>query len=228
MRPVTRGPAPRNYTAYGQAIGDLEDRMGTYCSYCERRLPTSLAVEHVVPKSLEPALETSWDNFLLGCTNCNSVKLAKPTNKRDFLWPDIDNTFSAFAYSEGGFVDVSSGLPDGLKRQANRLVKLVGLDRHEASGRPKPAGRDKRWQQRIDAWNAAVLARALYAELGDVPAARKLVLMAAEGYGFFSVWMTVFGNHRAIRKGLIQRFKGTAVDCFDPNFDVQPRPGGRL
>jgi 5-methylcytosine-specific restriction endonuclease McrA len=78
MRPVTRGAAPRAYTAYSQAIGDLEDRLGIYCSYCERRLPVSLAVEHVVPKSLEPTLETCWDNFLLGCTNCNSVKLARP------------------------------------------------------------------------------------------------------------------------------------------------------
>jgi hypothetical protein len=228
VRPVARGPAPRTYTAYGQAIGDLENRLGIYCSYCERRLPTSLAVEHVVPKSLQPALKTSWDNFLLGCTNCNSVKLAQPTNKRDFLWPDMDNTLTAFAYSEGGFVDVSTGLTAALKSKAKKLMKLVGLDRHEADSRPKPAGRDKRWQQRIDAWNAAVLAQSRLAELGDVPAAQDLVLMAAEGYGFFSVWMTVFSHHRAIRKALIKRFKGTAPDCFDANFDVQPRPGGRL
>lgn len=140
MRPVTRGAAPRIYTAYGQAIGDLEDRMGIYCSYCERRLPTSLAVEHVVPKSLKPAVETSWDNFLLGCTNCNSVNLAQPTNKRDFLWPDIDKTLTAFAYSEGGFVEVSTSLTAPLKRKAAKLIKLVGLDRHEADGHPKPAG----------------------------------------------------------------------------------------
>ena len=149
MRPVTRGAAPRAYTAYGQAIGDLEDRLGIYCSYCERRLPTSLAVEHVVPKSLEAALETLWDNFLLGCTNCNSVKAAQATNKRDFLWPDVDNTLVAFTYSAGGFVDVSTGLTAAVKRKASNLMKFVGLDRHEAGGRPKPAGRDKRWQQRI-------------------------------------------------------------------------------
>lgn len=54
MRPVERGDAPRIYRRYGDAIGDLEERLGTYCSYCERRLPVSLAVEHVVPKSLVP------------------------------------------------------------------------------------------------------------------------------------------------------------------------------
>ena len=97
-----------------------------------------LAVEHVVPKSLQPDLETSWDNFLLGCTNCNSVKLAQPTNKTDFLWPDIDNTLAAFTYTEGGFVEVTSGISATLKRKAQKLAKLVGLDRHAATGHPRP------------------------------------------------------------------------------------------
>lgn len=228
MRPITRGTAPRTYRAYGDAIGDLEERLGIYCSYCERRLPTSLAVEHVVPKSLEPALETSWDNFLLGCTNCNSVKLAQPTNQRDFLWPDLDNTLAAFTYSEGGFVDVTTTLTPGLRRKAAKLMNLVGLDRHRATNRPRPAARDKRWQQRIDVWNAAVLARTRLAELGDAPAAQDLVLEAAVGYGFFSVWMTVFAGHAGIRQRLIERFVGTAVDCFDAAYALQRRPGGRL
>ena len=228
MRPVTRGTAPRVYTAYGQAIADLEERLGIYCSYCERRLPTSLAVEHVVPKSLEPDLETSWENFLLGCTNCNSVKLAQPTNKDGFLWPDIDNTLDALSYASGGFVEVKAILSPGLQRKARKLVGLVGLDRHEAPGHPRPARRDRRWQQRMDTWNAAVLARTRLGELNDAPAARELVLAAAEGYGFFSVWMVVFSSHRAIRQGLIERFKGTARDCFDAGFNTQPRPGGRL
>ena len=78
MRPVERGTAPRTYSQYSDAIGDLEERLGTYCSYCERRLPISLAVEHVVPKDLHPELKTEWTNFLLGCTNCNSVKADQP------------------------------------------------------------------------------------------------------------------------------------------------------
>jgi uncharacterized protein (TIGR02646 family) len=228
MRPVVRGAAPRIYTAYGQAIGDLEERLGMYCSYCERRLPTSLAVEHVVPKSVEPELETTWENFLLGCTNCNSVKLARPTNKNDFLWPDIDNTLVALSYSVGGFVEVNSGLTQELRRKARKLVDLIGLDRHGASGHPRPAPRDKRWQQRIDAWDAAILARTRLGELNDAPAAQELVLIVAEAYGFFSVWMTVFESHRAIRQGLVERFKGTARDCFDAAFRTKTRPAGRL
>lgn len=228
MRPVTRGSAPRTYKKFGDAIWDLEDRLGIYCSYCERRLPASLAVEHVQPKSLEPALETSWDNFLLGCTNCNSVKLDSPTNKRDFLWPDSDNTLRAYTYSEGGFVDVDGSLTKTMKNKATRLMELVGLNRHDADGYPAPAPRDKRWQQRKDAWDAAKLAKAKLEELDDSPSARDLVLMAAEWLGFFSIWMTVFSDHGEIRKGLIKRFKGTAEDCFDARFRPIKRPGGRV
>ena len=84
MRPVTRGAGPRAYTAYGQAIGDLEERLGIYCSYCERRVATNLAVEHIQPKGLDAyeMLAVRWDNFLLGCVNCNSTKKDKARDRR--------------------------------------------------------------------------------------------------------------------------------------------------
>ncbi len=39
-------------------------------------IATNLAVEHIQPKDDEryPELEGSWDNYLLGCVNCNSTK----------------------------------------------------------------------------------------------------------------------------------------------------------
>ncbi|MEP7375997.1 MAG: HNH endonuclease [Chitinophagaceae bacterium] len=81
MRPVARGPRPKDlsgndvtFTSYGNARGALIERMGQYCSYCNQKLPASLAVEHVQPKDPVPALELEWTNFLLGCTNCNSAK----------------------------------------------------------------------------------------------------------------------------------------------------------
>lgn len=61
MRPVERGSAPQAYTKYEDAIGDLEERLGIYCSYCERRLPVSLAVEHVVPKTLTSGINRRVD-----------------------------------------------------------------------------------------------------------------------------------------------------------------------
>ncbi|MCP5519159.1 MAG: hypothetical protein H7A45_18095 [Verrucomicrobiales bacterium] len=93
------------------AIGDREARLGLYRYYCERRLPTSPAVEHVAPKSLKPARETDWSNFLPGCGNCNSVRFPQPTNDTDFLWPDKNNTLRAFFHEAGGFAKPSPGLP---------------------------------------------------------------------------------------------------------------------
>ena len=226
MRPVNRGAVPREYARYQDAIEDLEERLGCYCSYCERRLPTSLAVEHVSPKSVDPASERSWDNFLLGCTNCNSVKSNKPTSEDDFLWPDRDNTARAFCYGKGGFVKLSPELGPGLTSKASQLMDIVGLNRHAASGWPLPAQRDKRWKQREEVWSTAERARADLETLG--PGARDLVVDVAAGYGFFSVWLAVFqGDPETVRE-IVNRMPGTATNCFDGNMRPIRRPGGRL
>lgn len=230
MRPVFRGTAPRSYSAYGNAIGDLEDRLGIYCSYCERRLPVSLAVEHVSPKVSDPGRELDWTNFLLGCTNCNSVKSDAPTNDTDFLWPDRDNTMRAFEYSVGGFVKVRPTLEDGVRAKATRLMDVVGLNRHKNRGWPRPAQRDKRWKQREAVWKLAEEWKnrlATFSAEGRgiaVPLIRDLAL----GYGFFSVWMTVFADHPEVRRVLIGSHPGTAQDCFGDDTEAVQRPGGRL
>ncbi|RYZ86008.1 MAG: HNH endonuclease, partial [Proteobacteria bacterium] len=145
MRPVTRIAAPNTYAKYQEAIGDLEDCFGCYCSYCERRFPALLAVEHVSPKSLDSARETDWDNFLLGCVNCNSTKGDKPTNDQDFLWPDKDNTLLAIEYKVGGLVGASSAIGSQIEPKVIALIELVGLDRHPGQSEEKqPTDRDKR------------------------------------------------------------------------------------
>lgn len=230
MRPVTRGDAPRTYRNYGDAIGDLENRLGIYCSYCERRLPVSLAVEHVSPKSLDPALELDWSNFLLGCTNCNSVKGDTPTSHDGFLWPDRDNTLQAFKYSEGGFVELADGLSGATLLMAKALMDIVGLDRHKARGWPRPAGRDKRWEQREATWKLATTWKLRIADFSDNGRQHALPLIRdlAAGYGFFSVWMSVFSDDPAICAVLITAFPGTASDCFDSNAKPITRPAGRI
>ena len=231
MRPIHRGEAPRTYERYQEAIGDLEERLGSYCSYCERRLPVSLAVEHVTPKSVVPALETTWSNFLLGCTNCNSVKSDKETNAADFLWPDRDNTLRAFRYSAGGIVGTAPALDAEAKPLADKLRDLVGLDRHPLAPRGRrPARRDKRWKDREQVWATAERQKATLASLPEVvrPAVRTLILDTATGYGFFSVWMAVFADDRDIRLGLIERMTGTAADCFDADGLPVARPDGRI
>ena len=231
MRPVHRGDAPRPYERFQDAIGDLEERLGSYCSYCERRLPVSLAVEHVTPKSAVPELETTWSNFLLGCSNCNSVKGARETNAADFLWPDRDNTLRAFRYSAGGIVETAPGIDSNTMVKSAKLRDLVGLDRHPLAppGR-RPARRDKRWKDREQVWATAERQKATLASLPEAvrPAVRTLILDTATGYGFFSVWMTIFADDRDIRLGLIARMAGTAADCFDADGLPVARPGGRV
>lgn len=228
MRPVERGPAPRVYAQYGDAIGDLEVRLGIYCSYCERRLPVSLAVEHVVPKVLHQELETEWTNFLLGCTNCNSVKGDQAVELENFLWPDRDNTFLAFKYSNGGFVHLADDMSAEQQAKAQALLTLVGLQRHQARGWVNPTPRDKRWQQREEIWATAERSLELFEKLGGVNEVREQVIIAAHGFGFFSVWMTVFENYPEVKRDLILVFTGTAPTCFDPNGKPLNRPSGAI
>ena len=228
MRPVDRGPAPRAYAEYGAAIGDLVERLGRYCSYCERSLPTHLAVEHVAPKSLHSNRERKWSNFLLGCVNCNSVKGNKDVSDEGVPWPDRHNTMLAIEYLSGGFVRASSELDDGLSRRARELVDLVGLDRHGARGWPSPTDRDQRWSQREEAWAAAIKCRSLFESLGQPEDAVGLVLQAARGFGFFSIWMGVFDAHATVRRALIEGFPGTARSCFNDNGEAVNRPCAAL
>ena len=215
MRPIDRGSAPRAYAYYGDAIDDLAGRLGRYCSYCERRLPTNLAVEHMSPKSLHEELRLDWNNFLLGCVNCNSVKGDDDVAEGDVLWPDRHNTMRAIDYYPGGFVRAAEDLGDDLHRRSRRLLDLVGLHRHVADGFPEPAPRDRRWEQREEAWAAAEKCRADFVSLGEAGSALGLVLEAARFCGFFSVWMTVFREFADVKQALVEEFPGTARRCFD-------------
>ena len=59
MRPITKttpideNNLPINFTQYQQARRYLIDNIGEYCSYCERKVAASLAVEHIIPKKLK-------------------------------------------------------------------------------------------------------------------------------------------------------------------------------
>jgi hypothetical protein len=229
LRPVDRGTAPRTYNAYGDAIDDLRGRLGPYCSYCERRIPVSLAVEHISPKKLDPALRNSWDNFLLACANCNSAKGEKPTQGIECLWPDRDNTLSALSYTDGGFVSLHPALDPNLHNHAQNLLGLVELQRHGAIPGNTPARGDRRWLDREQTFSLALKCKQDFdsLELTARPAYQELLLQAALAWGFFSCWLTVFQDHAEICTRLIAAMSGTAVDSFDGDGRPTPRPGGR-
>jgi hypothetical protein len=226
MRPVHKGAAPNVYLNYQDAIDDLKDVLGEYCSYCEQA--TALEVEHVSPKGLGGEL-TDWDNFLLACKTCNVAKGITPASLATSLWPDKDNTFLAIRYTAGGFISVAPNLPVGVPELADELISVLKLDKHDGTPGKKPTKRDKRSKKRADMWSTIEAAKADYLiVVGNHPQeALSAVIRAALGYGFFSVWMTIFHDVPAVCQALVAAFKGTAQDCF-VNGAAVLRPGARI
>lgn len=232
MRPIERGPRPlgddgepKRYARYQQARGDLIARLGECCSYCEARLPASLAVEHVQPKSLNRELEVEWDNFLLGCTNCNSIKGDRGIALADYYWPDTDNTARAIAYLEEGIVDVETGLDDEQATRAQRTIELVGLDRTPDN---EPEASDRRWLNRREAWHMARRACEHLENSPDHVGLQEIIVDLARAKGHWSIWAVVFRTHPGMLRRIAAAFPGTASDCFDDEMLPVPRPGGAI
>lgn len=236
MRPINRGPrpqrdgAPVQFAEYAEARGELIERLGEYCSYCEMHLDSSLAVEHVQPKKPEGAAvpdqarALSWENFLLSCVNCNSTKRNNDVEIANYLWPDRDNTFRALCYSEGGVVNVIDGLPANITSMANNIIRLVGL--HKTPNDEKVS--DRRWLNRKEAWDMAERTKDRLSR-NDNDDVRGLVTDLAREKGFWSVWMTVFRDDTDMLRRFITTFPGTCNECFDAalRYTPFPRPGGQ-
>lgn len=230
MRPVDKGAVPlddagnpKQYSQYQNARRDLINRLGNYCSYCEMKLDASLAVEHVQPKKHHEHLALSWSNFLLGCTNCNSIKSDKNAALSDCLWPDKDNTFRAFKYDESGTVKPADNLAANLQSKVEATIALTGLDRTPFS----PTASDNRWIQRQTVWEIAQRAKRNLAK-SDNEYVREIVVDSARGNAYWSIWITVFSDDSDMLNRLIQAIPGTAQNCFDTNGRPVPRPDGQL
>lgn len=234
MRPVARGEAPTDsqdnpiiFKEYGDARNDLINRIGDYCSYCESPL-LAPAVEHIQPKSKMPALTKIWGNFLLACTFCNSIKTDKAidsSNFNDYFWADTDNTTRCFVYAKDRAPQADSSLSAAERQIAQNTLELTGLDREP--GHPSLSKKDRRWQKRNEAWGKAERAKANLA-IQPMDTMRVQIIDTATSTGFWSVWMAVFQDEPAMRRRLINAFKGTSTDCFDQDTQPVPRPGGKL
>ena len=237
MRPVRRGASPisGNFTDYEKAKPDLVRRIGSgwhhnaqiasYCSYCERIIETSLAVEHIQAKKLEvngiqpyAHLIGKWTNFLLACVNCNSTKKTKNVVLSEFLLPDRDNTFIAYEYLQDGTIAIRAPIGH-LYDCAEKTLKLVGLDKKPSvvlDSNDNEIASD-RISQRKNTW---VLASHYKNRLDLEPNnqfAKDVIISLAVSKGFFSIWMKVFENDTDMRNRLIDAFAGTRESgCFAP------------
>ncbi len=206
MRSVNRGPRPTgndghpiSFLEYGDAKAPLIQRIGEYCSYCERT--GDLHVEHVIPRSIARDLETKWSNLLLGCVNCNGCKSNRNHSRDCYLWPDRDNTFGAFVYQSSGDIFVNETLVEEERSKASALFDLVRLGRRETRT-------DKRHRKRRQAWNKAIQARDR-GRRNNSSDWRDWAVDVALGTGFFSVWMAVFHDDEDMRQRLTEAFPGT-------------------
>jgi uncharacterized protein (TIGR02646 family) len=231
MRPVERGELPtdnasqpKQFSQYQDARGDLIDRLGEYCSYCEMHLDASLAVEHVQPKALNEALKLDWNNFLLGCPSCNSTKNDKLVNLDDYYWPDLDNTYRVFEYSKGGLVRVNLSLTEEKKQRAQKTIELTGLDKLSPNNLQRS---DRRQSNRREAWDIAERSLANLKKRNS-PEMRDQIVETAKAKGFWSVWMTVFQDEVDMLKQFIATFPGTCTNCFDPQGKPISRSRGML
>lgn len=236
MRPVSKGTSPvaGDFPDYEDAKPYLLSRLGHFCSYCERRIATNLAVEHIQPKGLPQyaALQRRWGNFLLGCVNCNSTKGDKDVPLGQYYLPDRDNTFAAFDYLPDGTVQAKPGDQVG-----KDTLTLTGLDksiRQTFDDNGKQVAMD-RVADRMEVWGIALETKA---ELEAGKVTRESVVRNAASSGFFSVWMKVFEGDTATRQLLIdgfngahgfRGFEGNARDCFDAQtLPVSPRSANDL
>lgn len=235
MRPVERGDVPvdknGNEKVYGQyqhARGDLINCLGEFCSYCEMHLDSSLAVEHVQPKSRHLDFELEWHNFLLACGNCNPTKGDQEISLDNYLWPDRDNTFLAFEYCEDGIIVANANLEPIQLTQAKATLRLLGLDKTKPGN--NPAMSDRRLINRQTEWSKATDMLQEYESASFASREILLKVLSIMVDKYWSIWMTVFQNHHEVVSIFIhsQEFPGTSRDCFDDRGKAIPRVGGQL
>jgi hypothetical protein len=221
MRPVNKGAAPNTYTYWGYARNDLANQIGWYCSYCEMSVSQMIEVEHVVARNNGgPPLD--WENFLLSCKYCNTVKGTRNPSRTGFLWADKDNTDLAFTYSE---LDVITPLPTTVEVEAQETIDLMGLDRRPG-GANEPTEADSRWIHRFDTWQ---LARVSLTNWNTTPSPEMAhqIAITAKCQGFYSIWMEVFQAVPDVLEAIKNIFPNTYFEQDAAGARI-PRAGGLI
>lgn len=202
MRAVDKGINTTVYSKYENALEDLTTRLGHYCSYCEMGVNNMIEVEHVHPVH-NGGNELSWDNFLLACKYCNTVKSNNNANRLGYLWPDIDNTDLLFNYTlNSDVLEIKTTLSNPHKAQALALLNLVGLNRYPKSAN-RPTKKDKRWRLRDEAIITAKNSYNNWSVIRNDTLSPYRILIARQIaetslIGFYSVWFKIFEDESTV------------------------------
>ncbi|WP_043706610.1 HNH endonuclease [Tenacibaculum ovolyticum] len=203
MRPVDKGTAPKNYNQYKEARNDLGKQIGWYCSYCEMPITNMIEVEHIVPRN-NGGDPLSWDNLLLSCKYCNTIKGARNPSRNGYIWPDKDNSDLAFDYSETAGIGV---LNANIQIEALNTIELMGLDRNP--GFPnEPTDADSRWIFRLQAWLIAKKSLENW-NCKSTPEMANQIALTAKGSGFYSIWIKIFSGEPEVITAIRDSFDGT-------------------
>jgi len=225
MRPVNKGNPRRNYTEYGQARHDLAEVIGYYCSYCEMKVRNSIEVEHILPRN-QGGAPLDWENFLLSCKYCNTIKSDHNQNLNDYLWPDIDNTDLAFIYSEVNAIGPKPTIEYTLQQNVKNTIELMGLDRFPG-GQNEPTESDTRWRSRKEAWD---LAKKDYTDWVEAPVpamARSIARTSLNGH--YSIWTEIFKDVPMVLDAIDQEYRKIGLyKEFDTNGKRIKRQGAKI
>ncbi len=223
MRPVRRGASPESDTLADDRETRLSllDRLGSYCSFCERKVSFHLVVHGLAPSTSKDDAQppVQWENLFLACDRCRSERGGGRVDFSRFLLPDRDNTFVAFTYTKDGAIRVDAALVSKLREAAENTLTSAGLDRN-ASQLEQANERYVAWDlaaERMETRLLAVEAKNDVDAAPDNDAVKRWVVRNALEKGFFSIWMAVFEEDLDMRRRLISAFRGTAdSECFDP------------
>lgn len=223
MRPVNKGHKDTVYNPYNKAKRDLFEAIGPYCSYCERKIELGGAIEHVQPKSRVEEKECIWDNFLLGCVNCNSTKGdtdINDANINDYAWPDIDDTYHLIKYDPITCLpSPADELSDNDRKRISKLIKLVGLDKPSpkvGTIKYKEAS-DLRIEKRKEVTSYAKEYRSDFLSIDDgaKPNFIKTLKLLVKEMGLWSIWMHEMEDIPELRAALLDLLPGTRKEFFE-------------
>ncbi|MEA2018030.1 MAG: hypothetical protein U9N59_06245 [Campylobacterota bacterium] len=153
-------------------------------------------------------LKLEWNNFLLACKTCNTIKNDKDID--ECIFPDTDNTAYAYKYTQ---TKVTTN-PNMTKEE--QILSQNSLDLIDINRQKNTKNRDDDRVIRSQEWNKAILSLQRYLKRPDKLMAEQI---GVSPDGFISSWLEIFKDYPEVKEEIIKNTKGTALECYDERFD---------
>lgn len=228
MRPINKGSKPiMKVTKYRDYYDVLKNRIGCYCSYCERPLPNSeLPIEHVRPQSTNKEYTLCWNNLLLSCYTCNSHKDKCEQQLRNindlnfgvYAFPHIYDTYHLITYPEPTYMPIFNENQDPIyKSKVDNLLKLLKIENIDNLTEEELLEENEISSKRImSGQEAKELREDLNKDMSQekIDGAIKKIKREIVKCGFWSIWMKYFEDIDEIKLMLLDFIHGTEKRYF--------------